>query len=127
VYDGLAKLFLDTPFSAGIVEIPANIDIAYTEGILNLRNTLMNYIVDVGDEIEYAEYKINITFNPLSINVDARIVGLSYTPYDMHNIQIEVAGYVPNLLETSAKKNDANIRKIYQEFQAADSEMLSKI
>jgi hypothetical protein len=60
VYDGLAKLLTGTPFSAGIVEIPANVEIAYTEGTLNRRNALMNYIVDVGGEIEYAEYKINI-------------------------------------------------------------------
>jgi hypothetical protein len=179
VQAGLAKLLQNTPFSAGIVEISANVDLAYTEGTLNRRNALMNYIVDVGGEIEYAEYKINIrkhrgdvarnhlsesrnitnisvvldgrenvsaysielykyaglsvgdeiniTFNPLSINVNARIVGLSYNPYDTHFISVEVGGYVPNLLEASAKKNDANIRKIYQEFKAADGEMYSKL
>jgi hypothetical protein len=57
---GLTQLLSGTPLSVGIVEPTGNFNIQYTEGELTRRAALMNFISDVGGEIEYSGNSVNI-------------------------------------------------------------------
>jgi len=72
--------------------------------------------LSVGDEV-------NITYHPLSINVDTRIVGLTYNPFDCYAIHMEVGDYMPNLLAANSER----LEGISQEFHAANGRLESKI
>jgi len=70
----------------------------------------------VGDEV-------NITYHPLSISVDTRIVGLTYDPFNPYAVHMEVGDYMPNLLAANSER----LEGISQEFRAANGRMESKI
>lgn len=72
--------------------------------------------INVGDEVR-------IVYHPLSIEVDTRIVGLTYNPFDRYSIRVEVGDYVPNLLSAETER----LEGIRQEFRAANGRMESKI
>ena len=67
--------------------------------------------------------EVNITYTPMGINVDTRIVSITYNPFYRYTVQIEVGDYVPNLLASTATQID----RIKQEFRAADGELRSTI
>ena len=67
--------------------------------------------------------EVNITYTPMGINVDTRIVSITYNPFYRYTVQIEVGDYVPNLMASTASQLD----KIKQEFRAADGELRSTI
>jgi len=72
--------------------------------------------LSVGDEV-------NITYRPLSINVNTRIVGLTYNPFDRYSVRVEVGDYMPNLLAANADR----VEGLSQEFRAANGRLESKI
>lgn len=67
--------------------------------------------------------EVNITYTPMGINVNTRIVSITYNPFYRYTVQIEVGDYVPNLLASTATQLD----RIKQEFRAADGELRSTI
>jgi len=67
--------------------------------------------------------EVNITYTPMGINVNTRIVSMTYNPFYRYTVQIEVGDYVPNLLASTATQLD----RIKQEFRAADGELRSTI
>ena len=67
--------------------------------------------------------EVNITYTPMSINVNTRIVSITYNPFYRYTVQIEVGDYVPNLLASTATQLD----RIKQAFRAADGELRSTI
>ena len=72
--------------------------------------------LSVGDEVR-------IVYHPLSIQVDTRIVGLTYNPFDRYTVRVEVGDYVPNLLAAETER----LEGIRQEFRAANGRMESII
>lgn len=172
---GLTRLLSGTPFTVGVVEPTANVEVAFTEGTLNRRNAVMRFIDACGGEIEYDGYtinirthrgsvarkvlmdgenvtdvsvtldsreevsayeislfkmaelsagdEVNITFTPLGISVDTRIISITYNPFYRYSVRVEVGDYVPNLLASTSTQLD----KIKQEFRAADGQMNSHI
>lgn len=72
--------------------------------------------ISVGDEVR-------IRYRPLSIEVDTRIVGLTYNPFDRYSVRVEVGDYVPNLLAAETER----LEGVRQEFRAANGRMESKI
>lgn len=72
--------------------------------------------LSVGDEVR-------IVYHPLSIQVDTRIVGLTYNPFDRYTVRVEVGDYVPNLLAAETER----LERIRQEFRAANGRMESII
>lgn len=72
--------------------------------------------ISVGDEVR-------IVYRPLSIEVDTRIVGLTYNPFDRYSVRVEVGDYVPNLLAAETER----LEGIRQEFRAANGKMESII
>ena len=72
--------------------------------------------ISVGDEV-------HIRYRPLSINVNTRIVGLTYNPFDRYSVRAEVGDYVPNLLAAETER----LAAIKQEFRAANGKLESKI
>ena len=72
--------------------------------------------LSVGDEVR-------IVYHPLSIQVDTRIVGLTYNPFDRYTVRVEVGDYVPNLLAAETER----LEGIQQEFRAANGRMESII
>lgn len=67
--------------------------------------------------------EVNITYRPLSIHVDTRIVGLTYNPFDRHTVRMEVGDYMPNLLAAQAER----LEGIVQTFTAANGRLESKM
>ena len=67
--------------------------------------------------------EVNITYTPMDINVNTRIVSITYNPFYRYTVQIEVGDYVPNLMASTATQLD----RIKQEFRAADGELRSTI
>ena len=67
--------------------------------------------------------EVNITYTPMGINVNTRIVSITYNPFYRYTVQIEVGDYVPNLMASTATQLD----RIKQEFRAADGELRSTI
>lgn len=67
--------------------------------------------------------EVNITYTPMGINVDTRIVSINYNPFYRYTVRVEVGDYVPNLLASTSTQRD----RIRQEFRAADGRMESTI
>ena len=67
--------------------------------------------------------EVNITYTPMGINVDTRIVSITYNPFYRYSVRVEVGDYVPNLLASTSTQLD----RIRQEFRAADGQMESTI
>ncbi len=67
--------------------------------------------------------EVNITYAPMGINVNTRIVSITYNPFYRYTVQIEVGDYVPNLMVSTATQLD----RIKQEFRVADGELRSTI
>lgn len=67
--------------------------------------------------------EVNITYTPMGINVDTRIVSITYNPFYRYSVRVEVGDYVPNLLASTSTQLD----RIRQEFRAADGRMESTI
>ena len=67
--------------------------------------------------------EVNITYTPMGIDVDTRIVSITYNPFYRYTVRVEVGDYVPNLLASTSTQLD----RIRQEFRAADGRMESTI
>ena len=67
--------------------------------------------------------EVNITYTPMGIQADTRIVSIQYNPFYRYTVRIEVGDYVPNLMASSATQ----LGRIRQEFQAADGRLESTI
>ena len=72
--------------------------------------------LEAGDEV-------NITYTPMGVNVDTRIISIEYDPFYRYTVRVEVGDYVPNLLASTATQLD----RVRQEFKAADGKLLSSI
>ena len=72
--------------------------------------------LEAGDEV-------NITYTPMGVNVDTRIISIEYDPFYRYTVRVEVGDYVPNLLASTATQLD----RVRQEFKAADGKLLSTI
>lgn len=87
--EGLAKILSGTSFVLGEVEPEERVEIAFTEGTLNRRNTLIRFADAVGGELEYENHKIHIRKHRGSVEVKElmdgkNVTGLSAT-YDTDN------------------------------------------
>lgn len=67
--------------------------------------------------------EVNITYTPMGIQADTRIVSIQYNPFYRYSVRVEVGDYVPNLMASSATQLD----RIRQEFRAADGRLESTI
>ena len=67
--------------------------------------------------------EVNITYTPMGVNVDTRIISIEYDPFYRYTVRVEVGDYVPNLLASTATQID----RVRQEFKAADGKLLSTI
>ena len=67
--------------------------------------------------------EVNITYTPMGVNVDTRIISIEYDPFYRYTVRVEVGDYVPNLLVSTVTKID----EVKQEFKAADGKLLSNI
>jgi len=67
--------------------------------------------------------EVNITYTPMGVNVNTRIVSITYNPFYRYTVRVEVGDYVPNLMASTAK----NLDRIRQEFRAADGRLESTI
>lgn len=67
--------------------------------------------------------EVNITYTPMGIQADTRIVSIQYNPFYRYTVRVEVGDYVPNLMASSATQLD----RIRQEFRAADGRLESTI
>lgn len=67
--------------------------------------------------------EVNITYTPMGVNVDTRIISIEYDPFYRYTVRVEVGDYVPNLLASTATQ----LERVRQEFKAADGELLSSI
>lgn len=67
--------------------------------------------------------EVNITYTPMGVNVDTRIISIEYDPFYRYTVRVEVGDYVPNLMSSTATQLD----RVRQEFKAADGKLLSSI
>lgn len=67
--------------------------------------------------------EVNITYTPMGVNVDTRIISIEYDPFYRYTVRVDVGDYVPNLLASTATQLD----RVRQEFKAADGKLLSSI
>ena len=67
--------------------------------------------------------EVNITYTPMGVNLDTRIISIEYDPFYRYTVRVEVGDYVPNLLASTATQLD----RVRQEFKAADGKLLSTI
>lgn len=67
--------------------------------------------------------EVNISYSPMGVDVDTRIISIEYDPFYRYTVRVEVGDYVPNLLASTATQID----RVRQEFKAADGKLLSSI
>lgn len=67
--------------------------------------------------------EVNISYSPMGVDVDTRIISIKYDPFYRYTVRVEVGDYVPNLLASTATQID----RVRQEFKAADGKLLSSI
>ena len=72
--------------------------------------------LEAGDEV-------NITYRPMGVEVDTRIVAITYNPFYRYTVRVEVGDYVPNLLAAATDRMEG----IKQEFRAANGKLESTI
>ena len=72
--------------------------------------------LEAGDEV-------NITYRPMGVAVDTRIVAITYNPFYRYTVRVEVGDYVPNLLAATTDR----MEDIKQEFRAANGKLESTI
>ena len=72
--------------------------------------------LEAGDEV-------NITYRPMGIAVDTRIVAITYNPFYRYTVRVDVGDYVPNLLAATTDRMEG----IKQEFRAANGKLESTI
>lgn len=72
--------------------------------------------LEAGDEV-------NITYRPMGVAVDTRIIAITYNPFYRYTVRVEVGDYVPNLLAATADRMEG----IKQEFRAANGKLESTI
>lgn len=72
--------------------------------------------LEAGDEV-------NITYRPMGVSVDTRIVAITYNPFYRYTVRVEVGDYVPNLLAATTDR----MEDIKQEFRAANGKLESTI
>lgn len=72
--------------------------------------------LEAGDEV-------NITYHPMGVAVDTRIVAITYNPFYRYTVRVEVGDYVPNLLAATTDR----MEDIKQEFRAANGKLESTI
>ena len=54
--------------------------------------------------------EVNITYTPMGVNVDTRIISIEYDPFYRYSVRIGVGSYVPGILDTlQGAKNKASI------------------
>lgn len=57
--------------------------------------------------------EVNITYTPMGVNVDTRIVGIEYNPFCRYTARVEVGTYVPGILDnlqSASEKADAALK-----------------
>ena len=53
--------------------------------------------------------EVNITYTPMGVHVEKRIVGIEYDPFYRYTVRIEVGDYIPGILDTlQGAKNKAD-------------------
>ena len=67
--------------------------------------------------------EVNISYSPMGVDVDTRIISIEYDPFYRYTVRVEVGDYVPNLLASTATQID----RVRQKFKAADGKLLSSI
>lgn len=67
--------------------------------------------------------EVNITYTPMGVNVDTRIISIEYDPFYRYTVRVEVGDYVPNLMASTATQLD----RVRQEFKASDGKLTSSI
>ena len=67
--------------------------------------------------------EVNISYSPMGVDVDTRIISIEYDPFYRYTVRVEVGDYVPNLLASTVTQID----RVRQEFKAADGKLLSSI
>ena len=72
--------------------------------------------LEAGDEV-------NITYRPMGVAVDTRIVAITYNPFYRYTVRVEVGDYAPNLLAATTDR----MEDIKQEFRAANGKLESTI
>ena len=72
--------------------------------------------------------EVNITYTPMGVNVDTRIISIEYDPFYRYSVRIGVGSYVPGILDTlQGAKNKASIAlKTAQDTKDALSEYAKK-
>ena len=106
------KVLLD---GENVTDLSATIDsresaVAYEISLFKMAD------LQAGDEV-------NITYTPMGIQVDTRIISIEYDPFYRYTVRVEVGDYVPNLMASTATQMD----RIRQEFRAADGRLESTI
>lgn len=67
--------------------------------------------------------EVNISYSPMGVDVDTRIISIEYDPFYRYTVRVEVGDYVPNLLASTVTQID----RVRHEFKAADGKLLSSI
>ena len=72
--------------------------------------------------------EVNITYTPMGVHVEKRIVGIEYDPFYRYTVRIEVGDYVPGILDTlqGAKNKADNALKTARDTKDALSDYAKK-
>ena len=93
----------------------------------DVRENLTSYNIALGRKtILAAGDNIHISFSPLNLDVNTRIISIEYNPYKDSEVDIEVGDYVPDILDSYASFSE-QITGAIQIFKVANGEMLSRI
>ena len=82
-------------------------DLAVTEDI---RENTQSYEISLFKMADLqAGDEVNITYTPMGVHVEKRIVGIEYDPFYRYTVRIEVGDYIPGILDTlQGAKNKAD-------------------
>ena len=72
--------------------------------------------------------EVNITYTPMGVHVEKRIVGIRYDPFYRYTVHIEVGDYIPGILDTlqGAKNKADNALKTARDTKDALSDYAKK-
>ena len=72
--------------------------------------------------------EVNITYTPMGVHVEKRIVGIRYDPFYRYTVRIEVGDYIPGILDTlqGAKNKADNALKTARDTKDALSDYAKK-
>ena len=107
-YDGNAINIRTHRGSTSYIDLMGTDNVTHVAINRDVRERTTSYNITLGRKtILNAGDNVHIVFTPLGINANTRIIAIEYNPYNPFEVSVDVGDYVPDILESFERIDDA--------------------